>query len=148
MIKKVIIHSEQFYVAKEPTEILTVLGSCVSVCLYDYKNKIGGMNHYLLPFWNGNGLKSLKFGNINNERLLVEMKKKGAEVKYLKAKIFGGAAINISKEMSIGEKNAMVAREFLEKYRIPLLAEDIGGTGGRKVIFDTDSGDVYVKYSK
>ncbi len=29
--------------------IVTVLGSCISVCLFETKLKMGGMNHFMLP---------------------------------------------------------------------------------------------------
>ncbi|MBW4057105.1 MAG: chemoreceptor glutamine deamidase CheD, partial [Proteobacteria bacterium] len=36
----------QYYATAENNVITTVLGSCVSVCLYDVVNGVGGMNHY------------------------------------------------------------------------------------------------------
>ena len=146
--EKIIIYSEQLYTSKRQCEIVTILGSCVSICLYDSVNHIGGMNHYLLPLWNGDGLQSLRFGNISNERLLQDMLRKGADHRYLQAKIFGGAVINISNAVSVGDRNVLVAKDFLQKNGIPIVAEDVGGKRGRKIIFDTSNGDVYVKYSK
>ena len=64
------IHVGQIHVDTSPSAISTVLGSCVAVCLYDTKLGMGGMNHYLLPFWNGNGLQSPKFGNISIPKLI------------------------------------------------------------------------------
>ena len=38
----------EYYGTKLPCEIATLLGSCVSVCLYDRNLNIGAMNHYVL----------------------------------------------------------------------------------------------------
>lgn len=143
------IHVGQIHIDKTPHAISTVLGSCVAVCLYDHKLGIGGMNHYLLPFWNGNGLQSPKFGNISIPKMIELMMTNGSSSKTLEAKIFGGASMNIgaSQAMMIGEKNILVAREILKEYGISIVAEDIGGQNGRKIQFDLERGKVLMKYA-
>lgn len=143
-----VIYSEQLYVAVNPTEIITVLGSCVAVCLYDTKNGISGMNHYLLPLWNGNGLKSLKFGNISTERLIESMLSVGADLKRIEAKVFGGAILNLHETLSVGPRNVQIAMDMLRQYRIPIVAQDVGGEKGRKIIFSNSDGSAYLKYSR
>ena len=58
------LYPSALFVKKEGHMVTTVLGSCVAVCLYDKVMGIGGINHYMLPFWNGNELASPKYGNI------------------------------------------------------------------------------------
>lgn len=143
------IHVGQIHVDFAPTAISTVLGSCVAVCLYDERLAIGGMNHYLLPFWNGNGLQTPKFGNISIPRLIETMIERGSNPRTMQAKVFGGASMNISgsEAMMIGEKNIIVAREILHEYKIPIVAEDIGGQNGRKIQFNLEQGKVLLKYA-
>jgi chemotaxis protein CheD len=143
------IHVGQIHVDHAPMAISTVLGSCVSVCLYDTRNGIGGMNHYLLPFWNGNGLQTPKFGNIAIPKLIESMMAKGSSAKTLEAKIFGGAAMNsgVCDAMMIGQKNILVAKEILKEYGISIVAEDVGGTRGRKIQFDLERGKILLKYA-
>ncbi|MGD9716460.1 MAG: chemotaxis protein CheD [Sulfuricurvum sp.] len=143
------IHVGQIHVDSAPSAISTVLGSCVSVCLYDPQMRIGGMNHYLLPFWNANGLQTPKFGNIAIPKLIEAMISRGAKPKTMEAKIFGGASMNIggSEAMLIGQKNILVAREILGEYRIGIIAEDVGGVNGRKIQFDLERGKVLLKYA-
>ncbi|MBV5321780.1 MAG: chemotaxis protein CheD [Sulfuricurvum sp.] len=143
------IHVGQIHVDEAPCAISTVLGSCVAVCLYDSKLGIGGMNHYLLPFWNGNGLQSPKFGNISIPKLIESMIAKGSTPRSIEAKIFGGASMNIgaSEAMMIGKKNILVAREILNEYKIMIVAEDVGGQNGRKIQFDLERGKVLLKYT-
>lgn len=144
------IHVGQIHVDNGSIQISTVLGSCIGVCLYDKKLGIGGMNHYLLPFWNGNGLQSLKFGNISIPKLIEAMMEKGAKTDSIEAKIFGGASINFStcnQNMLVGEKNILVAREVLSDYKIKIVAEDVGGNSGRKIQFNLENGKVLLKYT-
>src|SRR5579864_2623576 len=82
----------QMFVAREPTVITTILGSCAALCLWDRKKKIGGMNHYLLPDGTDSGPNRLRYGNIANPALLNEIISMGCEVKDLQAKIFGGSS--------------------------------------------------------
>ena len=45
----VLVEQGEYFASKEHEVLSTTLGSCISVCLYDLKNKIGGLNHYMLP---------------------------------------------------------------------------------------------------
>ena len=130
-----------------PTMITTVLGSCVSICLWDPYLHIGGMNHYLLPFWNGEGLASPRYGNVAFEKLVQKMQRLGSNVQDIKGKIFGGASVLevISKNMSVGERNVSLAYELLKEYHIPILSSDVGGKVGRKLKFNSQTGVVLVK---
>ena len=146
-ILKKTIFTEQIFVSDgKPIEVATILGSCVAVCLYDPVLKIVGMNHYLLPLWNGEGLKSLKYGNICNERLIEKMILAGARKSRLVVKLFGGAKINIS-GLNIGEKNVMVAKKILAEHDLKISSEDTGGYLGRKIIISSTDGSVYLKYA-
>lgn len=147
--KSTFIHVGEIHIDASPMAISTILGSCVAVCLYDPTLQIGGMNHYLLPFWNNNGLQSPKYGNISIPLLIKKMLKKGSCIENLEAKIFGGASLNIttSKGMMIGEKNISVAQEILQEYKIKITAQDVGGSNGRKILFNLDKGKVLLKYA-
>lgn len=123
----------------------TVLGSCISVCLIDYKNKIGGINHYMLPYWNGEGLATPKYGNIAIDKLIERMIRIGASRTELVAKVFGGAN-QIKSSINIGGKNIDVAIELLFKNNIEIIAQDVGGELGRKIQFETGTGCVLLKY--
>ncbi len=129
-------------------QITTILGSCVAVCLYDPYKQIGGMNHFMLPFWNGEGLASPKYGNIAIEKLIKKMLNMGSGKGNLKAKIFGGAAIMeaANNQYTVGEKNYMIAQEILNNERITVIASSVGGTYGRKILFNTQTGGVRQKY--
>jgi len=127
-----------------PHIINTVLGSCVSVCLYDPVLKTGGINHYMLPFWNGQGLASPKYGNIAIVRLIEKMISLGSRQPNLVAKVFGGANIFESEleHFQIGERNIVVAERTLGEYNIRITGSSVGGNLGRKIQFHSQTGEV------
>jgi hypothetical protein len=67
---KVYLHPGQVFAAAYPTTVTTILGSCVSLCLWDPTLRIGGINHFLLPFWIGDDAASPRFGTVAIESLI------------------------------------------------------------------------------
>ena len=58
------LHPGQIFVSAESYAVTTILGSCVSACLWDPLTKIGGINHFLLPVEVGAAHASGRFGNL------------------------------------------------------------------------------------
>lgn len=130
------------YVVTRPTEIITVLGSCVSVCLHDRVKKYGGMNHFQLPR-NGHAPHSSKFGDDSIRELHRIFMEHGSHPGDLEAKIIGGAYPQndpVVKEIALG--NIAVAREMLKKMHIPVLSDTCGGDRGRKVYYLTATNEL------
>lgn len=137
----------EIFITGKPTLVGTVLGSCVAVCLWDSCSAIGGMNHYLLPLWNGDGLATPKYGNIAIRQLLEKLTAKGADRRHLQAKIFGGAAMwsNAEGFLAVGMRNIELAQQQLKELKIPVVASDVGGTQSRKIFFNTGDGSVLLR---
>ena len=144
-IPKYYLYPSSLFIQKEGHLVTTVLGSCIAVCFYDSVNKVGGINHYMLPFWNGNELASPKYGNIAIETLLKKMERLGSKRENIVAKIFGGAN-QLDHRLSVGERNIKVAIEMLSDLKIKIVAKSVGGERGRKLNFNTFSGEVFMKY--
>ena len=149
MKKTIRIHIGGLHATKESVIIETALGSCVAVCLYDPLKQIGGMNHILLP-----GKPDLRqfdaaarYGVNAMEQLINRIMAIGGRRFQLVAKIFGGAHLfpTISIENGIGKKNVAFVEEFLQMEKIRIISRDVGGHESRKVLFHTDTGDVFVK---
>jgi len=129
-----------FHVSVLPAQITTILGSCVSICLWDSQNRIGAMNHYLFPEWHEGDKASTRFGNVATLAILEELLELGSDPRNLQAKLFGGAALFTSADRyakSLGAKNVEVAQRMLAHSGIPVIAQDTGGHHGRKILFDT-----------
>ncbi|MES2760882.1 MAG: chemotaxis protein CheD [Bacteroidota bacterium] len=138
-------YPSSLFVSNSEVVVDTILGSCVAVCLFDSKIKAGGINHYMLPYWNGEGLASPKYGNIANEKLIEKLYKLGATKNSLVAKVFGGAN-QINSTINVGDRNVLVAREQLETFGIRIISESIGGGVGRKIRFNTHTNEVLLKF--
>jgi chemotaxis protein CheD len=144
------LHPGNIFVPVRPHQVTTVLGSCIAVCLWDPQLRIGGINHYLLPLWNGEGLPTPRYGSIAIPLLIDKLKIHGCPQSRLVAKIFGGATMWYGKDnaYAIGERNASFARRLLDELRIPIQGADVGGDFGRKIIFDTASGVVLLRRNR
>lgn len=147
-LASVYLHPGKLFASATPCTITTVLGSCVSVCLFDPVTGVGGANHYLLPQGNGSGRDALRFGATAIEALLESTLRLGARRPTLIAKLFGGA--NVLQAMQhrpshLGTANVEVARAVLSAQGIPVRAEDVGGTRGRKLHFVVSDGTAWVK---
>jgi chemotaxis protein CheD len=135
----------QYHAAGDDIVIVTVLGSCVSACLWDPLHRIGGMNHFMLPGAAG-AAQSANLGVYAMEVLINRMLKLGAERGRLQAKLFGGASVLEGMDaLNVGTQNGTFALEFLAEERIPVVAQDLYDVCPRKVYFFPASGKVLVK---
>lgn len=142
------LYASALFVSTQPYLVNTILGSCVAVCVWDQKLQIGGMNHFMLPWWNGQGLSSPKFGNIAIHKLLEKLETLGCSKTNLQAKIFGGGEILEfgNDQFHIGERNINAAYKLLHEAGIPITGQSVGGKLGRKIQFNTETGNVMMKY--
>ena len=135
-------------ISTTPAVFDTVLGSCISACLYDPKMNIGGMNHFMLPSSaNLDNPVSTRYG-VNAMELLINMlMKAGANRKDLVAKIFGGAHVLNIRESNQGvpQLNIEFIQQFLSTERIKIVGQDIGGYNPRRVLFSSHDGNVYMR---
>jgi chemotaxis protein CheD len=142
------LHPSTIWISKDPQWVTTVLGSCVSICLFDKKKCIGGINHYMLPYWNGEGLESPKYGNVAIFQLYKKMLELGVKKEDIVCKIFGGAEVlgEQSSVFNVGKRNIEVANKIIQEMGIPVVSSSTGGKQGRKIHFNTGTGEVLQKY--
>jgi len=145
----------EFYATADATAITTLLGSCVSVCLYDRQAGIGGMNHFMLPELLAGGVPvacagactencCARYGSCAMKQLLQRLELLGASRRRLEAKLFGAARM-IAGMADIGQKNAAFALNHLKGQKIPVITSDLGECCPRKVIFFPATGRAFVK---
>ena len=68
----------------------------------------------------------------------------GAQRSRLEAKVFGAGRV-LPGMTDVGARNSKFAAEYLERERIPLKAQDVGGHHARKVYMFVETGRVLVK---
>ncbi len=142
------LHPSTLYVGADPLWVTTILGSCVAVCFFDKKRVIGGINHFMLPYWNGDGLESPKYGNVAIQQLFQKMLDFGAKKEDIVCKIFGGAEV-LNEQYSVfnvGQRNIELAYKVLGDLGISVVNSSTGGKMGRKIHFNTVTGEVLQKY--
>jgi chemotaxis protein CheD len=139
--KRHFLYPGQLFVSREPMVITTILGSCAALCLWDWRKRVGGMNHYLLPEGSEDGPNRLRYGTVANPALLKELLALGCDIKHIQAKLFGGSSAFAANPLqSLGTRNVQLAEEFLRTSGIRLMAKDVSGKHGRRLIFHTEDG--------
>ena len=114
------------YFSKKPAMLRAVVGTCVAVCLWDTKLGHGGMNHFLMPKVTERERATPRYGNVAVAALIRIMEEAGSKREHLIA------------------QNVLAARESLTRKGIPIVSEDTGGMLGRKIVFDTRTGELAV----
>jgi chemotaxis protein CheD len=135
----------EYFVASDDLMIMTVLGSCISACLWDTRVRAGGMNHFMLP--DGDGADGFgRYGSYAMELLINQMLKIGARRESMQAKVFGGAQVMAGfNSMNVGEKNTKFVMDYLATERIPVVSQDVLDIHPRKVCFFPVTGKALVK---
>jgi len=136
-----------------PLQLATLLGSCVTVTLWQPRRQIGGMCHFLVPSRPGGKRPQgvALDGQFADEafslfdRAILEH---GCRPEQFQAKLFGGGDMfpDSKTRVDVGGQNISAARNLLRLRRISLLAEHVGGTGHRKLIFDLATGEVQLRF--
>jgi chemotaxis protein CheD len=145
----------EYFVAAEDVVLTTVLGSCVSACIWDPRLKIGGMNHFLLPGDGGAApgadplSESGRYGVFAMEQLINELLKRGARRGGLEAKVFGGGHVmrNFT-TITVGTRNAEFVLAFLSTEGVRVVSQDLKDIHPRRVAFFPYTGRALCKHLK
>jgi chemotaxis protein CheD len=140
----------EYYVTTRDMLVVTVLGSCVSACLRDKTNGIGGMNHFMLPHSDNDPQNpvstSARYGTYAMEMLINHLIKLGAKRNNFEAKVFGGGNVLRGFTVSnVGARNADFVLDFLHTEKINIVAEDLLDIYPRKVYYFPKTGRVLIK---
>ena len=147
--RQIYVQPGQLAAVAEPSVLITILGSCVAICLWDAQQRLGGMNHFMLPFAPSAQTGTPRFGTVAWTTLLAKMTALGAHPRDLRAGIFGGAcvmeAFRGTPGGDIGARNVEIAESQLAAAGITIVQRETGGKHGRKVTFETATGHVTVR---
>ena len=141
--------------------IRTVLGSCVSVTLWDPASRVGAMSHFLLAT---RGARSKRVDDVCGLDLLALDARYGDEALRLmlhdlalrkvaptacRAKIFGGGNMfshdHGDGATAVGRRNGEAARGLLQEHGIEIESESLFGDGHRQIAFDVETGHVWAR---
>lgn len=134
---------------KAPQNIFTCLGSCIAVCLYDSRHKVGGMVHIAMVsafLQNKTGRDEEQKGKYADTAIheLLKILKNNYQLdkENFAAKIFGGAKILKTVSMDVGQNNEKAVRGVLKELGIRIAAFQTGGEKGYRVEFNLENGNV------
>ena len=134
------------YISRIPALISTVLGSCVAVSIWDRKREYGGMSHFLYPLVQNPAQATAQYGNVAVKALLRLLLEEGSQKGDLEAQIFGGAHLpeGLKEAVEVSRLNISIGREVLTRNEVAIVSEDVGGTKGRKLIYNTLNNEVVI----
>jgi chemotaxis protein CheD len=147
-MKQIFLLPGQWAVPHEPSELTTILGPCVALCLFDRVRGIGGMNHFLLAVGGGAGRERSRYGDTSCEDLVQCFFASGSRAADIEARIVGGANVGrvpTADGESLGERNAEMARSVMRRHGISVGFEDTGGSNARRLRYRSGVGVLEVK---
>jgi chemotaxis protein CheD len=121
--------------------VSTILGSCVSVVLWDAVARVGGVNHYVMPRgMNGDAVG--RYGNLSIRALHTRVISSGASARSLVARVFGGAHALASRGSGrhVGDDNVEIAMSTLSCLDVRVVSRDTGGACARRLMVDLNVG--------
>jgi len=142
----------ELYLARSPSLLKTLLGSCVGVTFWSPRLGIGALCHGVLPRC-PDGLRdseSYRYVDFAICHLIRCLEGFGAVSGEVQVKVFGGADVlpvggGRSWKATVGQQNCQTALEVLRRENYCVLTSDIGGLTGRTIQFDTGTGVVLVR---
>ena len=145
----------ELYVGEETALVETVLGSCVAIAMFSPRNLLGSLSHSMLPtdgnakFRAANCLEGARFVDCSIHCMLDWFLQRGVLRKEIVVKVFGGSAMFPGPEsygrIGVGRQNIERALQVIEQEKLYLAAFDLGGLGGRKIYFKTNTGEIFLK---
>ncbi|MCD1596786.1 hypothetical protein [Rheinheimera aquimaris] len=141
----------EFYFAEAPLCIRTLLGSCIAITMWHPKRLIGGMCHYMLP---GRKISRNQLnGKYADEAMLLfneHARLYNTRLQEYQVKLFGGGSMFVKPyqdpALDVAKNNVATAHRLLAHYGLELTAQHIGHQGYRNIIFDLNTGDVWMKH--
>jgi chemotaxis protein CheD len=138
------------------TLVVTVLGSCLSVTMFNKKKGLAGICHGLMPRCNGRNTckegcrEAFKYVDCSILHLVKLFDQRGVRRSEIEVKCFGAAdmfsrKIETPSTVSVGKQNVQTAEDVILSEGLRILKRDVGGRMGRKILFYTDTGEVFLK---
>jgi chemotaxis protein CheD len=140
-----------------PATVLTVLGSCLSVTMLHRQSGLCAICHGLLPERRGGCTEcggecrdEARYVKCSIRKMIKRFAREGVRPGDIEVKVFGGAdmfgALRSGRScLSVGSMNIEAARKTIEQAGLNVASSDVGGTEGRKLYFNTQTGEVLLK---
>ncbi len=150
----VYLHPGEYFFSDEPAMIDTILGSCLGIVMR-HRDGATCVAHCVLPRWHGETCaygEEARFVDRCLGQMMAFFERRGIGHGQLEVKLFGGSQLLHSAERarmpSVGRQNLAAALSILRHEGIRVSAQDVGGNRGRKILVDSGTGNVDVRYMR
>jgi len=146
-LRKVYLKPGELVIAEDPVMVSTVLGSCISVTMFNLQGGVSAICHAMLPSGEG---RDFKYVDSSLRHMVQWFEEHGITREEIQVKLFGGADMfeavpTRANNLTVGWQNILIATRQIEEHGLVLAASDTGGKQGRKLIFKSDTGVVFLK---
>jgi chemotaxis protein CheD len=142
----------EYFVGDARYRVRTLLGSCVSITLWQRERRLGAMSHFLLAERGASRTSSTetldgRYGTEALQLMLSGLAALGVAPQQCEAKLFGGGDMfpghSSATPVQVGRRNGDAAHAMLDAQGIRLASHSLFGVGHRKIVFDIATGDVW-----
>ncbi|MFZ3266343.1 MAG: chemotaxis protein CheD [Terriglobales bacterium] len=148
-LPEVYLQPGEVHLARTPTILKTILGSCVGVTFWSPRLGLGALCHGVLPRC-PRGVRSpegYRYVDFAIRELARQMESLGAARAEVQIKVFGGAdtlpvAPTGRLRQTVGRQNGESALATLRQENLTVLVSELGGLAGRTIEFHTGTGEV------
>ncbi len=134
-------------VAQQPAVLATVCGAGVVIVIWDPRMLVGGMAHCIFPRTRWFQPRTNYHADVAIPLLLKHMRSAiRGSVRY-EAQLVGAGSFDSATQRH-AEKLLRCVRKILARNRVPIVSEDTGGSMGRKIVFNTGTGEVLILKTK
>jgi len=147
----------EIHFSLNPVQVITILGSCVSVTMFCRSLHVGSICHAMMPTSNDqftekpNPKNDFRYVDRSIEWMMAQFHQVGAPPDDIEVMILGGSHILSSPitedtTPSVGMKNIETALKAVKGLGLFLRTLNVSGNRGRKVIFNTATGEMTLQY--
>jgi chemotaxis protein CheD len=150
--RRIYLGPAEWHLDERPARVITVVGSCVAVTVYHPRRRIGVLCHCMLPVGKTaarNAAQPAMYVDETIPAMLAWFERRGIDAGELEVKLFGGADMATlggpRSAPGVGWRNVEISRKIIGERGLRVAASDVGGSRGRKIVFLSDTGEVYLK---
>jgi chemotaxis protein CheD len=123
------------------------LGSCIAVVAWDWKLRLGGLLHAMLPDSSidrrRSALDPFVYVDTGIPELFRQMEQRGGSKRRIRCCLAGGASMMLDPvRFEIGKRNYLAAKKAFWKIGAFIDQEDVGGAETRSLRLDLSSGQI------
>ena len=146
-----------------PVKVITVLGSCISLVMTNFRSGMAAMCHAFMPWCpegrdcGGNCPEPYKYVRCALTNMVSLFQSQGIRGPEIEVRLFGGSDMFLPVRwepegsllpQSVGRQNIETALSMIRSARLHLTKEDTGGICGRKIFFLPHTGEIRVSHLK